>query len=107
MSRRLELTERALAEASAAADWYQTRQPGHGVQFRREFDHALRHIGEHPEAYQAVNEVFRRAFLRRFPFVVVYRVLPDVVEITGVLPTRSDPTVLELLTATRPFSVEP
>lgn len=101
MTRPIELTERALAEAAAAAEWYESRRPGHGRAFRLEFDHALSSIADHPEGYQAINERFRRAFLRRFPFVVVYRILPDLVEITGVLPTRSDPTVLSLLAAVR------
>lgn len=88
---------RALAEADAAARWYEERRPGHGAQFRREIDHVIGQIAVHPEGYQLLSGTLRRAFTRRFPFVVVYRIAGGEVQVIGALPTQADPTVVSLL----------
>ncbi|MCC7390175.1 MAG: type II toxin-antitoxin system RelE/ParE family toxin [Phycisphaerales bacterium] len=98
MTRRVEVAPRALAEAEAAAVWYEEFRPGYGRMFRRELDAVLLRLRENPTGFQAVNPLYRRAFLRRFPFVVVCRVRPDRVEIVGVLPTKADPALLAMLT---------
>ncbi|MFO0835786.1 MAG: type II toxin-antitoxin system RelE/ParE family toxin [Phycisphaerales bacterium] len=88
---------RALAEADATARWYEARRPGHGAQFRLEIDHVLSRVAEHPEGYQPLSGTLRRAFTRRFPFVVVYRIAGGQVQVIGVVPTQADPTVVSLL----------
>lgn len=88
---------RALAEADSTARWYEARRPGHGALFRREIDHVLARVAEHPEGYQLLSGTLRRAFTRRFPFVVVYRIACGEVQVIGVMPTQADPTVVSLL----------
>lgn len=95
----IEIAERALAEAEAAAERYEAHRPGQGTRFRHELDHVLTNIRERPELYQSLTREFRRAFLRRFPHVVVYRVLHDRIQIIGVAPTKADPTGLARLVA--------
>lgn len=92
----LSIHPRALGDAKSAAAWYEERRPGHGDRFRREVDHVLSRIHEHPESYQALNARYRRAFTRRFPFVVVYRVASDAIQVLGVMPTAADPTLVSL-----------
>lgn len=97
MRRTLDIAPRALTEASAVSDWYEQRRPGYGRLFRHKFDELLDRIVVHPEAYEAINARYRRAFVHRFPILAVYRVWSDRIEIVGVRPTRADPALLALL----------
>lgn len=101
MTRTLQVDPRALAEADSIARWYEEHRPGHGWRFRHEIDHVFARITEHPEGYQMLADRFRRAFTRRFPFVVIYRVTTDQIQVIGVMPTRADPTIVSLLMDTR------
>lgn len=91
----------ALTEAETAARWYEDSRPGHGMTFRREVDQVIGRIGDHPAGYQLLGDRFRRAFLRRFPFVVVYRIVADEIEIIAIVPTRADPVAAALLIGNR------
>ena len=88
------LTDAALQDARAAARSYESLRPGYGELFGRRLHECLRRIAEHPESYQQVNARYRRALLRHFPFLVVYRLKPQGVEVVGVLPEREDPAAL-------------
>ena len=101
----LQITDAALAEAAAAADAYEGKRPGHGAKFRIELDHVLSMILEHPDLYQKIGRIVaaevhvdvaacRRAFLRRFPFVVVYRVTTRELTVLAVMPSMRDPLAL-------------
>ncbi len=93
----IEIGPTALSEARAIAQWYDRRRPGYGPVFRQKFDELLDRIADHPNGYESVNARYRRAFVRRFPIVVIYRVWSDRVEIVGVRPMRTDPALVELL----------
>ena len=93
------LNDAALDEAKAAARFYENLRPGYGDLFQRRLDECLGRVAEHPESYQRADGAYRRAFLRHFPFVVVYRVLPHEIEVVGVLPERDDPKILTRRTA--------
>jgi plasmid stabilization system protein ParE len=86
----IEIGPRALCEARAIAQWYDRRRPGYGPVFRLKFDELLDRIADHPNGYESVNARYRRAFVRHFPIVVVYRVWSDRVEIIGVRPTQAE-----------------
>ncbi|HLO39988.1 MAG TPA: type II toxin-antitoxin system RelE/ParE family toxin [Phycisphaerales bacterium] len=101
MSLRLWIDPRALAEAEDAARWYEARTPGAGARLRREIDSVFDRITEHPDIYEALGGSFRRAFTRRFPFAVVYRVTPQEVQVIGILPTRADPLANAIVLASR------
>lgn len=101
MTRSLVIDPAALADAHATAAWYEERRPGHGARFRSNLDFTFEQIAKHPELYQQMDHRFRRAFVRQFRCVVVYRVTPDAIQIIGVMPTRADPTEMALLAKLR------
>ncbi len=88
------LNAAALAEVRATARKYESLRPGYGSLFRQRVQECLRRIAEHPESYQRVDDRYRRALLRHFPFLIVYRITPVGVEVVGVLPERDDPNIL-------------
>ena len=63
--------ERDVAEAQL---WYEQQQMGLAGEFNVEFSAALERIAETPFIYPQRYRGIRRAVLRRFPFLVWYRV---------------------------------
>lgn len=88
------LNAAARAEARAAARTYESLRPGYGALFRQRLQECLARIAEHPESYQRVDDHYRRALLRHFPFLIVYRITPGGVEVVSVWPERDDPGIL-------------
>jgi len=93
-ARSLHISAAALADIGKAAQHYDSVRSGLGIVFRSQINSALSHITRYPESCQKVNSRYRRAVVKHFPFVVVYRVSVSRIEIGGVLPTRSGPVVM-------------
>jgi plasmid stabilization system protein ParE len=66
----------AQQELDEAADWYERRRPGLGVEFVGAIDTALDAIAATPEAWPHWQSgyPYRKYVLRRFPFVVFFTV---------------------------------
>jgi toxin ParE1/3/4 len=83
----------AQADVLEARDWYEQQGAGLGDAFAESVRETLSRIQAMPELYAAVLRNVRRGKLRRFPYVVYYRVLPDRIEVLGVLHGRRDPRI--------------
>jgi plasmid stabilization system protein ParE len=79
---------RAEADADDAAAWYETEQPGLGIEFLLELDAAIERAAGTPLAYTPVFLDARRVLMRRFPFAVYFVYEHDVVEVFAVLHQR-------------------
>ena len=64
-------------------EFYNKLAHGLGADLIDAFDAALSQIADFPEAGASYLHNTRRALLRRFPFAVVYRVKPDVIEVVA------------------------
>jgi plasmid stabilization system protein ParE len=93
MSRQVILRPEAQDDVAAARDWYEQQRAGLGEEFVEVVDDLLARLAATPEMHQIVLRDVRRAKLRRFPYVVYYRVLPDRVEVLAVLHGRRNPGV--------------
>ena len=80
MSYRVEIHADAIQEAAAAVEWYASRSQQAAEAFIAELDRAVRIISERWPAYVHTT---RRYLLRRFPFAVVYRVRPPIVQVVA------------------------
>lgn len=78
------LRPEAEQDVESTRDWYE-QQAGLGQAFLDRVSDALDRIGAMPEMYAVVWQDVRACRLRRFPFVVYYRVLADRVEVLAVL----------------------
>ena len=74
--------ERDLAEAR---DWYEAHRDGLGKEFLLAVEDVFGRIRESPESYAVVYRGVRWARLRRFPYLVYYRVRDGGVEVLAVL----------------------
>ena len=72
-------------EADRAAAWCDARRAGHGTDFYDELEVTYRFIRNHPRAARRIplrgtSAEIRRRNLRRFPYAVIYQIIP-----TGVM----------------------
>jgi len=74
---RVLLRRAAELDLAAIEDWYNTQQDGLGAEFRGAIADVIRRIGDSPLSYPERHRTNRRALLRRFPYVVWYRVQSD------------------------------
>jgi plasmid stabilization system protein ParE len=72
-------------------DWYENRRPGLGEEFLSCVEACIQSLCRTPELYAKVRKDYRRAIVRRFPYVVFFEHSGDAVTIYGVLHTSRDP----------------
>ena len=66
--------ESADEELSAAAVFYESRETNLGKEFLEELSQVFYRIAEHPFSYSIHFDEYRRCLMRRFPYVVVFRI---------------------------------
>ena len=81
----------AQADLLQTRDWYERQQTGLGEVFWRAVDEAVIRIEAMPQMYAMVFRDVRRGKLRRFPYLIYYRVLSDRIEVIAVLHGSRDP----------------
>jgi plasmid stabilization system protein ParE len=74
-----------------SAQRFDNVRPGLSQAFIQQINTTLRHIQEFPQSCQKFRGDCRRAILHRFKHALVYRCLPDRIEIVGVMDDRRDP----------------
>ena len=75
----------------AIEDWYEDQEAGLGVEFRKAVDELFGRIGDNPLAHPERYRGNRRAILRRFPYVVWYRLAEDSAVVLACVHGRRDP----------------
>lgn len=90
----------AAFEIADATTAYEATRPGLGRDFLHELSRARVQIERFPAGCQQVLPGIRRCLIHRFPFGVIYRCLPDRIEVLAVLPTQADPMRVSIRAAT-------
>jgi plasmid stabilization system protein ParE len=78
-------------DVEAAFTWYESEEPGLGIEFLDELRAVYDRIAEGPLRYQELRSGVRRALTRRFPYSVYFSFEGDVIIILAVLHARRDP----------------
>lgn len=86
------LSPAADREFEEATIWYE-QKAGLGTVFVERVQEALDRIGQLPELHAMVYQDIRRARVQRFPYSVLYRVLPDQVEVIALFHNKRNPKV--------------
>ena len=68
------LLPEAKADVADAYLWYEEQSLGLGMEFLRCVETALASIQRTPLIYPLVHESYRRALVRRFPFVIFFEI---------------------------------
>lgn len=86
------LTAEAEADLDEAAQWYERRSPGLGVELVARVRTVSDAIGGNPDLYGVVHADLHRAPVRRFPYGVFYRTRSNYVQVIAVLHKWRDPS---------------
>lgn len=86
VSRELRILPEAEAELMAAAEWYESRQPGLGVAFVEAVGRVLEGIVETPQTSPLWRRGFpyRRHVMRRFPYTIIFPITELGAEVTAI-----------------------
>ena len=90
---KLLFTQAARADLADAVRWYDTHAPHVVPQFRDTLRAALIQIAENPKQFPPALKNTRRALLRRFPYILIFREMDDAVYVVAVFHTSRDPLI--------------
>ena len=91
MSLRVVFRPEAQADLLQTREWYERQQPGLGDAFSNKAQEAIVRIQKMPRMYATVFGDVRRAKIRRFPYLIYYRLQQDRIEVIAVLHGSRDP----------------
>lgn len=91
MSYEVHVRRAAELDIAAAQVWYETQQAGLGAEFRSEISRVIDRLAESPFVYQLVHRDIRRAIVRRFPYLIWYRVASETVIVLACTYAGRDP----------------
>ncbi len=77
-----------------AQGWYEQQQAGLGAAFLAEVAAVISRLAETPLIYAAVHREVRRAVLRRFPYLVWYRVTGNTVSVLACTQGSQNPATV-------------
>jgi plasmid stabilization system protein ParE len=79
----LRLRSAAEKEIASVALWYESQSPGLGSKFLDKADQSLEKISENPLQYPVISKRLRRALVKRFPYIIFFRIIEDEILIVG------------------------
>ncbi len=91
MAAELILAPEAEQDIADAYAWYEDRRHGLGEEFLTCVDASIQRICRTPELPAKVHEDYRRALVRRFPYVIFYEYTGGTVTVYCVFHTSRDP----------------
>ena len=74
--------------------WYEKQRLGLGDEFILCIDEARERISRYPESSPKVYIYYRKCFVRRFPYVLYYRIVEDRIIVIGVLHVKRNPQAI-------------
>jgi plasmid stabilization system protein ParE len=89
--RNLIILPEAEQDVSQTYIWYEAQEPGLGEEFLRCIDACIQFIRRSPEMYQVIYENYRRAVVRRFPYVIFYEQSEAAIIVYAVLHCSQNP----------------
>jgi|ERR1019366_9211193 plasmid stabilization system protein ParE len=91
MSYRQTILPDAQREYDDAIEWYAKQQKGLGKRFTAAVKQVLRRLRAMPNIHAIAAKDIRRALVKDFPYVVLYRVIGDDVIVVSIFHTSRNP----------------
>ena len=91
MAYKLEIRPLAAMEILEAFDWYESQREGLGVEFLDELEIFYNILQRNPSSYGYYDKPIRQGKIERFPYVVVFEIFDEVVQVYSVFMTKQDP----------------
>ena len=93
MNYKLLHTPEALNDIEEAIAWYEIKQTGLGSEFAETVLDYLEYLTRNAHSHPAIREEYRELVLKRFPYVIVYRIINEKeVIILGIIHTSKHPS---------------
>jgi hypothetical protein len=91
MSLKIVFRDKALKEIYQSYFWYEEQKIALGELFLERIDAALVELKENPESFQKIYKKFRHFPLKKFPFVLVYKIYDTEIVIYALFHTKRSP----------------
>jgi plasmid stabilization system protein ParE len=91
MEYKIELFPIAVEELEKSALWYESHSPGLGRRFINTIYEAFDSIALAPEAYAQKRARYREFVVDKFPYVIVYEIVDDMIYVLHVFHTSRNP----------------
>jgi plasmid stabilization system protein ParE len=88
---RVNLGRSARREAVEAASWYENQEEGLGARFLRALEAAQNRVGSNPLIYRCFRGDLRKCRFEVFPYVLVFRIHGDEIQVAAVMHTSRKP----------------
>jgi toxin ParE1/3/4 len=93
MSFPVRLLPDAKAEMAAAVDWYEQQRTGLGSAFISRVREVIDRISATPQMHGQVYQDIRKAIVRQFPYLVLYRIEGPEVIVVAIFHSARDPNI--------------
>ena len=87
----VKLSEDALLDRREVEAWYRGASRETAARFRRDLRAALEFIGKYPRGGPILRGSTRGKTMTRFPFTILYEILPDRIRVIAIADERRDP----------------
>jgi plasmid stabilization system protein ParE len=91
LSYEVQIRRAAELDVAEAELWYESQRSGLGGEFHSEVSQIIDRLTETPFHYQIVYRDVRRAIVHRFPYLIWFRVVREVVIVLACTHGRQDP----------------
>ena len=91
MNYKVKFREEAQRDLFKAYSWYEDQKKGLGDEFTSEVENTTEYLKTNPEAYQLKRKGFREIGLKKFPYVLIYRLTGTLVLIFAIFHTHLNP----------------
>ena len=91
MKYELEIKEEVNQEIVAAYLYYEEKKEGLGERFLEHFKIYIDRLTNFPEHYAIKRSPYREAFIKKFPYLIVYQFTGEKVIVYAVFNTRQNP----------------
>jgi len=95
LSYEVQVRRAAELDFAETQSWYESQQSDLGAEFRFEIIRVFDRLSETPFIYQTVHREVRRAIVRRFPYLIWYRVAGKTVIVLACTYAGRDPKFVQ------------
>lgn len=88
----LEIKEEAVLDIKEAYLYYEEQKAGLGNRFLETLESYLERVQKYPEHYQIKKKPYREAFIKKFPYIIIYEIEGDKVIVYAVFNTWRNPS---------------
>ena len=92
MKYNLILKPRAENDLAEAIEWYESKQKGLGQKFLNQIDKYLNQIKRNPLHYPSKRLPFREAYIKKFPYIIIYEVFDLEIVVYAVFCSYQNPS---------------